>query len=67
MLHRDRKGNSQIHLEQQKSGIVKTILNNKRNSVGITILKLKVYYRAIVIKSTWYWYRDRQVDQWNRI
>jgi hypothetical protein len=39
----------------------KTLLNNKRTSGGITMPDLKLYYRAIVIKTAWYWYSDKQV------
>ena len=38
----------------------------KRTSGGITIPYLKLYCRSIVLKTVWYWYRDRQVDQQNK-
>jgi hypothetical protein len=47
----------------KKLKMVKTLLNNKRTSGGITIPVLKLYYRAVVIKTAWYWYRDRMVNQ----
>ena len=47
--------------------IGKILLNDKRISGGITMPDLKLYYRAIVMKTAWYWNSDSQVDQWNRI
>jgi hypothetical protein len=51
----------------EKNRVAKTIVYNKRTSESITIPDLRLYYRAIVIKTAQYWYRNRQVDQWTRV
>ena len=52
-------------MDAQKTLSSQNVLRKKNRDGGITLPDCRLYYKATIIKTVWYWYQNRHIDHWN--